>query len=94
MIPVPYHGIHAAAAQPDAVMVRWLKPQRRCARVRVKEHTCECKVRIYELCQAGGLFFVRRTDRGRSGQQVMETEWLPSVRAQELWHNIITGRAV
>ncbi|MFC0862366.1 hypothetical protein ACFHYQ_08655 [Sphaerimonospora cavernae] len=94
MIPEPYHGTHAAAAQPDAVTIRWLKPQPRSARIRVKEHTCECKARIYELCQAGGLFFVRRTDRAQNGQQVMETEWLPSARMRELWHDIITGRAV
>ncbi len=94
MIPEPYHGIHAAAAQPDAATVRWLKPHSRCARIRVKEHTCECRARIYELCQAGGLFFVRRTDRSRSGQQMMETEWLPSARTRELWHKILTGHAI
>ncbi|WP_433501697.1 hypothetical protein ACQP1K_29100 (plasmid) [Sphaerimonospora sp. CA-214678] len=79
--------------QPGAVTVRWLKPQPRCPRIRVKEHTCECRARIYELCQAGGLFFIRRTDRGRNGQKVMETEWLPSARMRELWHKIITGHA-
>ncbi|WP_055483446.1 hypothetical protein [Sphaerimonospora mesophila] len=94
MTPEPYHGIHAAIAQAGAVMVRWLEPQRRCARVRVREHTCECRARIYELCQAGGLSFVRRTDRTPKGPQVMETEWLPAARARELWHKIITGHAV
>ncbi|WP_433499152.1 hypothetical protein ACQP1K_01990 [Sphaerimonospora sp. CA-214678] len=93
-IPEPYHGIHAAVAQPDAVTVRWLKPQHRCPRTRVKEHTCECRARIYELCQAGALFFVRRTDRTPKGQRVMETEWSPFAQMRELWHNIITGRAV
>jgi len=50
--------------------------------------------RIYELCQAGGLVFVRRTNRKKTELEVAETEWLLTARAQELWQKILTGRSV
>ncbi|MEU8279669.1 hypothetical protein ACFYOK_35685 [Microbispora bryophytorum] len=94
MIPPPYHGIHVPDLQRGAEELRWLKPQRRCTHIRVRRHTCECRPRIYELCQAGGLVFVRRTDRKKVGLEVAETEWLLTARAQELWQKILTGRSV
>lgn len=94
MILPSYHGIHVPDPQPDAQKLRWLKPQPRCPHVRVQRHTCECRVRIYELCQAGGLVFVRRTDREETGLEVAETEWLLTARARELWEKILTGRSV
>ncbi|MEN3541069.1 hypothetical protein AAH991_38560 [Microbispora sp. ZYX-F-249] len=94
MIPPPYHSIHVPDPQPDAEQLQWLAPQRRCTQVRVQRHTCECQPRIYELCQAGGLVFVRRTDRNQAGVEVAETEWLVTARAQELWQKIITGRSM
>lgn len=62
-----YHGPHAASRQPDAEVVVWHTPDTFVERVRVVRHTCECRARIYELCAAGGLAWVRVTDRlGRS----------------------------
>lgn len=91
-LPPPYHGIHVGPAWEDHESITWLKPTPRSDRVRVRRHTCECKPTIYELCQAGGLLFVRRTER-EPAVKVRETERLITVRIVPLWTKLLTGEA-
>ncbi|WP_433500311.1 hypothetical protein ACQP1K_08440 [Sphaerimonospora sp. CA-214678] len=60
---------------------------------RVVEHTCDdCVPVSYELCAAGGLMFIRWTDRTGGGKPVVrETERLISSRAREMWRDLLLG---
>ncbi|WP_204015760.1 hypothetical protein [Sphaerimonospora thailandensis] len=67
---------------------------RRTAYVRVVEHNCDdCVPVSYELCAAGGLMFIRRTDRSRDKPLVRETERLITYRARDLWRDLLLGLA-
>ncbi|WP_084464546.1 hypothetical protein [Microtetraspora fusca] len=88
-----YHGLHVAPTQKQHDKIRWIAPTSRSSRIRVREHTCECKATIYELCQAGGLTFIRRTVRGPDGPVVHEGPWLLAAKAQRLWHHLLLGQA-
>jgi hypothetical protein len=91
-LPWPFHGVHVAPPQAGYEKITWKLPTARCIRVRVRRHTCECRITIYELCMSGGLMFIRRTVRRPEGSQVCETEWLPSAKALELWQRLIAGQ--
>ncbi|MFF3669869.1 hypothetical protein [Microtetraspora malaysiensis] len=88
-----FHGIHVAPLQKAHEKLAWMVPAQRANKVRVHLHTCECRATIYELCQAGGLRFVRRSVRGEKGVVVRETEWLRAVKAEQLWQRILLGEA-
>lgn len=85
-------GIHAAPQQPGCEEIAWLKSRPRAASVRVRRHTCDCQPVVYELCQAGGLMFVRRYDRS-NGVLIEESEWLRPLAAERLWMRILLGQA-
>ncbi|MEU0564758.1 hypothetical protein ABZ297_05060 [Nonomuraea sp. NPDC005983] len=88
-----FHGVHFAPPQPGHVEVDWGVPVSRCNRVRVREHTCECDSVLFELCQAGGQLFIRRTLRDSGGVTVHESGWLVSAAAMELWRRLLRGEA-
>ncbi|MFB9882891.1 hypothetical protein ACFFMN_33670 [Planobispora siamensis] len=79
--------------QAEHERIDWRGEQARAARVRIREHTCDCKATFYELCQAGGLMFIRRTHRGPAGVVVHESPWIPAKEAQELWLRLLSGSA-
>ncbi len=57
-------------------------------------HVCDCVPVSYELCTAGGLMFIRRTDRTRGAKpEVRETERLITSRAQVMWRDLLLGIA-
>ncbi|MBP2702807.1 hypothetical protein JOL79_03190 [Microbispora sp. RL4-1S] len=93
-LPAPYHGLHVASLQMEHIKIRWLAPAGRSDRVRVRRHTCECMPVIYELCAAGGLLFVRRTDRSARKFEIAETDRLVTARMEPVWYKLITGMAV
>ncbi|WP_055481327.1 hypothetical protein [Sphaerimonospora mesophila] len=88
-------GLHLPPEQPDCVRLRWMPDTRRTTYARVVEHTCDgCRAVSYELCAAGGLMFICRTDRTRSGKpEVRETERLITNRAREMWRDLLFGFA-
>ncbi|GAA2376003.1 hypothetical protein [Nonomuraea africana] len=88
-----YHGIHAASGLPRFAPVEWYPSVPRAERVRVQAHTCECSPIVYELCTAGGLFFVRRRDRSGPRPILTESEWVIKRRAEVLWLRILNGGA-
>ncbi|GIH24262.1 hypothetical protein Aph01nite_25720 [Acrocarpospora phusangensis] len=87
------HGLHVAPAQPGCEALLWLPPVPRTDRTRVRQHTCECRATIYELCQAGGLRFIRRTVRGPDGSRIHETERVVTARAEQVWLRLLLGQA-
>ncbi|WP_067133180.1 hypothetical protein [Microtetraspora malaysiensis] len=90
-LPAGYHGVHPAHPKAGGERLEWRECHPRAIRIRVLEHTCECQDIVYELCQAGGLLFVRRHYRAADGAVVTESEWLRAVPARRLWTNILLG---
>ncbi|GGO07800.1 hypothetical protein GCM10010116_15710 [Microbispora rosea subsp. aerata] len=87
-------GLHLPPEQPGCVRLEWLPETRRTAHVRVVRHTCgDCQAVTYELCVAGGLMFIRRTDRTKRTPQVHETERLITCRARAMWRDLLLGFA-
>jgi hypothetical protein len=88
----PYHGVHPTAPQAGYELILWREPDPRSYRVRVRDHTCECLHIVYELCQAGGLHFVRRLYRS-DGVTEHQSDWLGAPEAKRLWLRILLGQA-
>ncbi|MFF0306445.1 hypothetical protein ACFYSC_03400 [Streptosporangium sp. NPDC004379] len=88
-----HHSVHMGPLWPEHGLVGWRPERPRTSRVRVKEHTCDCQATFYELCQAGGLMFVRRTERRNGVTIVHESPWEIASRTQELWRRLLTGAA-
>ncbi|MEU8248601.1 hypothetical protein [Nonomuraea sp. NPDC048916] len=61
--------------------------------MRVRDHTCDCQAVFYELCQAGGLRFIRRTSRKGGRMVVDESPWVIAAEAEALWRRLLEGRA-
>ncbi|MFD8528609.1 hypothetical protein ACFV0L_14460 [Streptosporangium canum] len=87
-----YHGVHPAAPQADYEWLMWRDCAPRADRVRIREHTCECRTVVYELCQAGGLLFIRRTYRS-DAVLMHESEWLRTADGERLWLRVLLGQA-
>lgn len=65
----------------------------RAASIRVRSHTCGCTPTSYELCEAAGLAFIRRTVRSSAGTHVSESPRLRRAEADKLWTALLAGRA-
>ncbi|WP_433249334.1 hypothetical protein ACQPYK_02200 [Streptosporangium sp. CA-135522] len=87
-----HHGIHVAPLQKEHELVAWRTAIPRADRIRIREHTCDCRTISYELCQGGGLMFVRRTYRS-GGVVVHESDWLRTGEAEPLWRLLLLGQA-
>ncbi|MFC7718826.1 MULTISPECIES: hypothetical protein [Nonomuraea] len=48
---------------------------------------------MFELCQAGGLRFIRRTVREAGAVVVHESDWAVSAVAGRLWELLLGGHA-
>lgn len=82
---------HAAPPLPEARAIDWGPSQSRVNRVRVRAHTCCCTSPYFELCTAGGLWFIRRYTKG-DPTVPGESPWLLAAAAQELWTQLLTGQ--
>lgn len=95
--PEPFHGPHVGPLAAEKLGIEWREPAQRCTRIRVKKHTGECGETLYELCQAGGLWFIRRTIRRTirkaSRTMVSETIWMSPAEVELLWAGLLAGRA-
>ncbi|MEV4164638.1 hypothetical protein [Nonomuraea dietziae] len=75
------------------VPIDWAIATPRADRVRVRAHTCERLPVAYELCQAAGLMFIRRTSRGEGATVVHESPWQRVCEVEELWRRLLEGMA-
>jgi hypothetical protein len=87
-----HHGLHVAAAQAQVEQVGWEPTLPRAARVRVRQHTCICQQPLFELCAAGGLWFVRRIS-DEAPHVIVESAWMLAREAEGLWPRILSGQA-
>ncbi|MFI6709534.1 hypothetical protein ACIBF7_24060 [Nonomuraea sp. NPDC050478] len=87
------HGQHPASADGAVVMIDWCPAVPRTERVRVRDYTCDCRPIVYELCQAGGLRFIRRISRPNGRLVVEESRWSTSAVIDTLWGELLRGEA-
>ncbi|MEU4832282.1 hypothetical protein [Streptosporangium sp. NPDC023615] len=66
-------------------------PVREDEQVRIVRWTCDCEPVLYELCQAGGPRFIRRTTRARNTPSVHESDRRPAAEADALWIALLHG---
>ncbi|MBG0819597.1 hypothetical protein HS048_02335 [Planomonospora sp. ID91781] len=85
-----YHSLHVAPPQAGYESVAWWPAAPRADRIRIREHTCDCRTLSYELCQGGGLMFIRRTYRS-GGVLIEESDWMPTAQAEQLWKRLLLG---
>ena len=91
-VPDFHHGDHLSAQVTEVESVRWERSLPRADRVRVRAFTCACRSPVFELCTAGGLWFVRRfTDENPTAP--MESEWMSAKAGNDLWLRILSGQA-
>ncbi|SNS61722.1 hypothetical protein SAMN05216276_1012140 [Streptosporangium subroseum] len=88
-----HHGHHVGLLQAKHEPIDWRPSLSRAGPARVKEHTCDCRATFYELCQAGGLMFIRRTHRLRGAVDVHESPWVVARDTQALWLRLLMGSA-
>ncbi len=77
---------HPARPQPGCRDLVWREPYVT-GRIRVIEWTCECAAEVYELCEAAGLAFIRKT----TGGAVWESDaWLVR-EIRRTWRALLGG---
>ncbi len=70
------------------------RPLYRFERARVMAWTCsEHRITSYELCEAGGVSFIRRTVVNKGRRIVSETEAWSCEEARVVWAALLAGRA-
>ncbi|GGL50598.1 hypothetical protein GCM10014719_59910 [Planomonospora parontospora subsp. antibiotica] len=83
---------HLPLPQSQCKRLDW-HPPRLGERVRVIAWTCKCRVPFYELCEAGGQAFIRRTVYEGNGWKVRETSRRRSAEAHAMWTALLSGLA-
>jgi hypothetical protein len=91
--PQDYHGLHIARRRQGYEPIEWRQIRGPRDTVRVITHTCECLATLYELCALGGTYFIRRTIRGESRDEVHESPRLIPGRTGGLWFRLLHGHA-
>ncbi|WP_329084818.1 hypothetical protein [Streptosporangium sp. NBC_01469] len=81
---------HVLPARSHCEALTW-HPPRGDTQVRVVRWTCDCDPLFYELCQAGGVRFIRRTRRSRSDLTIDETDRRPAAEADAMWIALLHG---
>lgn len=87
------HGRHVAAARSASASIEWDLVGPCSERVRVRDYTCECQPVFYELCQAGGQRYIRRTTRKGRRVVVEESVRTAASKTDILWALLLHGDA-
>ncbi|GAA2204007.1 hypothetical protein GCM10009850_001310 [Nonomuraea monospora] len=89
----PHAFPHPKPPRHDHVKIDWSESAGRSASFRIRSHTCECLPTIWELCAAGGLLHIRRTERTPQEERVYESPWIRTPEGIALWAALLEGRA-
>ncbi|MER7134384.1 hypothetical protein [Streptosporangium saharense] len=81
---------HVSSPRSHCEALSWNAPGT-CANARVVQWTCDCETVFYELCQADGLRFIRRTRRTAGGPSVQESDHWPAAEADAIWTALLFG---
>lgn len=82
---------HVPRPRPGHAALHWAPPRPLTERVRVRDYTCTCQLVSYELCQAGGLFFIRRTRRGGESTLIDESPRFRPAAVKTIWMRLLHG---
>ncbi|MBG0827547.1 hypothetical protein HS041_07195 [Planomonospora sp. ID67723] len=87
----PCPSLHLPPVRDEHRALTWYGAAR-FGRVRVVAWTChQHRVTFYELCEAGGLAFIRRTVDRDGGRAVSYSEAWSCRRAREMWSALVAG---
>ncbi|MFI7534891.1 hypothetical protein [Streptosporangium sp. NPDC049376] len=81
---------HVASPRSHYEPLIWSAPRTR-EKARAVQWTCDCETVFYELCQAGGLRFIRRTRRTVGGPSIAESDRWPIAEADAMWTALLFG---
>lgn len=88
---IPCPGVHLLPFRGDGTELAWHESSR-FARVRVVAWTChEHRTTWYELCEAGGLAFIRRFKGPVTKPRVVESHAWPLREARAIWVALLCG---
>ncbi|GAA3169216.1 hypothetical protein GCM10010486_40250 [Nonomuraea roseoviolacea subsp. carminata] len=62
-------------------------------RARVRAHTCSCEPVVYELCQVGGVRFIRRTSTHGRRRIMQVSPRMSADDADRMWQLVLAGMA-
>ncbi|MEV0618608.1 ATP-binding protein [Nonomuraea sp. NPDC050404] len=88
-----FHGPHPEPPREEHAKIGWSASVGRSASIRVRAHTCDRESVTYELCAAGGLGHIRRTERTADGDRVSESPWVRESEVRRLWDDLLEGKA-
>ncbi|MFC4062273.1 hypothetical protein ACFOWE_28560 [Planomonospora corallina] len=81
---------HVPLPQSRCERLDWYGP-RLGERVRVIAWTCTCLATVYELCEAGGQGFIRRTVRFDGRREIRESPRWRTATARVMWTALLSG---
>ncbi|WP_188194412.1 hypothetical protein [Nonomuraea sp. SYSU D8015] len=84
-------SVHVPDPQPNHTLLRWDPVRSSGERIRVVAYTSDCQPTFYELCQAGGLFFIRRTRRTGGRVLIHESARIRRALVIPLWEGLLEG---
>jgi hypothetical protein len=84
------HGAHVPIRRGSVRQLQWWEPTP-AERVRVLAWTCDCQARFYELCQSGGMVYIRRTVQKDPEPEISETHRWPVQEGWRVWFDLLTG---
>ena len=84
------HGAHVPIRRGSVRQLQWWEPTP-AERVRVLAWTCDCQARFYELCQSGGMVYIRRTVQKDPEPEISESHRWPVQDGWRVWFDLLTG---
>ncbi|MFC4016084.1 hypothetical protein ACFOY2_53360 [Nonomuraea purpurea] len=82
---------HPMPAAEDCEELNWIVPRQEERLVRVIAWTCDCAAIFYELCQTGGLRFIRRNHNKQGTWTIAESDRWPARQAAAQWTALLLG---
>jgi hypothetical protein len=86
-------GTHLPTPQEDCIAIDWSPVRSPFEHVRIHKYTCACQAVFYELCQSGGLFFIRRSRRVGDEIRMEESPRLIGARSHDEWDALLAGES-
>ncbi|MFI7028372.1 hypothetical protein ACIBK1_06655 [Microbispora rosea] len=84
------HSAHVPIRRGYFRKLEWWKPTP-AQRVLILAWTCDCQARFYELCQSGGLAYIRRTVQKDEEPEIAETHRWSVRQGWATWFDLLTG---
>ncbi|WP_138692065.1 hypothetical protein [Nonomuraea zeae] len=81
------------APRPDCITLMWEPLHPTSGQIRVRDYTCDCEATSYELCQSGGLYFIRRTRRVNGVELIDECARSRLSKTLIVWGQLLLGSA-